>query len=853
MNFLFRNAWREIKNNRTFSLFYIVNLALGLVGFLTIDSFKSSLDEKVSLESRSLLGADFAIRARRPLTQEEKEKVDNFIPPGTKEVKVIDFYSMAAASSGRSRLVKVVAMEPGFPFYGKFELKLQGKVAKSANELLHNRENIWIYPELRNQLEVDLGEMIKIGEAQFRVTDFVMNDTGLQFQPAELAPKVFISKNNLAKTNLLLQGNTAFHNSLFKLPLNSEEEKIIEAIEKGITTPDIRIFSHQKAGHRAGRLLNYLSDFLSLVSLVALFLATLGSGYLFHGFIVNKTTDIAILLSLGATKRTAIFTYVIQLMLLGLFACLPALVCVLLLLPIVSGALQGLMPSSVDVFISTQTIILAFLVAILAGWLLALPSLQKIKRLNPANLFREAARPGSFTDKKWILAIIPAVLAFWGLTLFQSNSWKLGNLFFICFLVSAIILYAIGGFCLRGVEKLFKRSSLSLRMATRSLGRNRSHSVTGFLALGLGVLLLNLIPQFQNSLKNELGLDNPSGKLPKLFLFDIQEDQVEPLQDLLKKEGHPLDNLTPWVRGKLLKVKGKPYRMSEAKEPNSTNSDEQRRNRFRNRGFNLSYRDRLLESEEILRGRMVSLSFDPTSDKPAEISVEQKYAESLGIDLNDKIEIEVGGVPIAAVVVNIRRVRWTSFQPNFFVQMQPGVLDQAPKTFIATLNHLNAEQKEDSQNLLVRNFPTISILDVERTGKKILSIVEQMTWALQLMAILSIMAGLVILYSISREKAREQRWEINLLKILGASFKDLRNQVRIEFGLLGLCASALGVSLSALVSFILAEYIFDKVWTFHLALPLGIIFTVVTLSVLTAEWATKKVLLEKPNSILQEN
>ena len=458
MNFLFRNAWREIKNNRTFSLFYIVNLALGLVGFLTIDSFKSSLDEKVSLESRSLLGADFAIRARRPLTQEEKEKVDNFIPPGTKEVKVIDFYSMAAASSGRSRLVKVVAMEPGFPFYGKFELKLQGKVAKSANELLHNRENIWIYPELRNQLGVDLGEMIKIGEAQFRVTDFVMNDAGLQFQPAELAPKVFISKNNLAKTNLLLQGNTAFHNSLYKLPLNSEEEKIIEAVEKGITTPDIRIFSHQKAGHRAGRLLNYLSDFLSLVSLVALFLATLGSGYLFHGFIVNKTTDIAILLSLGATKRTAIFTYVIQLMLLGLFACLPALVCVLLLLPIVSGALQGLMPSSVDVFISTQTIILAFLVAILAGWLLALPSLQKIKMLNPANLFREAARPGSFTDKKWILAIIPAVLAFWGLTLFQSNSWKLGNLFFICFLVSAIILYAIGGFCLRGVEKLFKRS-----------------------------------------------------------------------------------------------------------------------------------------------------------------------------------------------------------------------------------------------------------------------------------------------------------------------------------------------------------------------------------------------------------
>ena len=84
--------------------------------------------------------------------------------------------------------------------------------------------------------------------------------------------------------------------------------------------------------------------------------------------------------------------------------------------------------------------------------------------------------------------------------------------------------------------------------------------------------------------------------------------------------------------------------------------------------------------------------------------------------------------------------------------MQPGVLEQAPKTFIATLNDLNLEEKERLQNLIVDKFPTISILDVERTGKKILSIVEQMTQALQLMAILSVLAGLVILYSISKEK-----------------------------------------------------------------------------------------------------
>ena len=78
-----------------------------------------------------------------------------------------------------------------------------------------------------------------------------------------------------------------------------------------------------------------------------------------------------------------------------------------------------------------------------------------------------------------------------------------------------------------------------------------------FLALGTGVLLLNLIPQFQYILENEIGSTNQSANLPKLFLFDIQDEQLNELCVTLESEGKPLKNLTPWVRGKLLEVKGK--------------------------------------------------------------------------------------------------------------------------------------------------------------------------------------------------------------------------------------------------------------------------------------------------------
>ena len=883
MSFAFRNAWREIRNNRPFCLFYIVNLAFGLIGFLTVDSFKHSLDEKVQSESKTMLGADLAIRARRDLTQEEKTKAFSLLPEGTEKIEVTDFFSMAAGPEGRSRLVKIVAMDEGFPFYGSFNLKLEGAVKGSDEKLLHQRKLAWVYPELESQLGTGLGDVVKLGESTFRVSDFITKDNGLQFQSAELAPKIFIAKTFLADTNLLLVGNTAFRNHLFKLPPGSDPEKIERAIDQAISSPEVRIYSHQKAGERAGRLLRYLSDFLSLVSLVALFLATLGSGYLFHSFLTKRTLDVAILVSLGASRRKAISTYLTQLGLLGLIAAVPSLVAVFFFLPVLSAAISGIASDQVEVFLSLKSVFMAFFVAVFAGWAIALPSLRKLARLNPIALFQEAAHPGSQNAGRSFFFFLPGIAAFWGLTILQSDSWKLANLFFVALLLSTGLVYLLGllglGLLNRALGSSFSlrafllytglyyslgllglwllnrllQSSLPLRLACRSLTRNRISSITAFLSLGLGVLLLSLIPQFQYSLEKEIGLNEPESKLPKLFLFNIQEPDVDSLVEVLGTLGKPLQNLTPWVRGKLLEVKGEDYEKYVGNDKESANADDDRRNRFRRRGFNLSYRSHLLESEEILSGRMVSSSFEPESKNPAEVSVEQKYAESLDLDLGDQLVIEVGGTPILSEVVNLRRVRWTSFQPNFFVQMQPGVLETAPKTFIGTLSDLTQTQKEEIQDLLVRKFPSISILDVERTGQTILSVVKQMTWALQVMAALSILAGLVILFCVSREKSYKQRRELNLQKILGASFSDLRNQVRLEFGMLGFAASMVGAALSALVSYVFADFIFDRVWSFHWAIPLAITLVVVALSVLTAEIATRKMLKMKPSILLRES
>lgn len=853
MRFAFKHAWREIRNNRAFCFFYLINLSLGLLGFITIDSFKRSVKEQVTIESQKLLGADLALRTRREFTSAELDQTQKLLPPGTESVEAVDFFSMVAGPSKRSRLVKVIAMAPGFPFHGTFRLSPQGEVKKFNEILLHQKPLAWIYPELRSQLDLDFGDIITLGKKEFKISEIVREDSGLQFQPAEFAPKVYISHNFLNETGLLQEGNTAFRNQLFLLPEGVNSQSLAEKIGQALAAPDIRVYSHQRAGHRAGRLLRYLSDFLALVSLVALFLACLGSGYLFHGFLTRKVKDLAILISLGASPRLALCTYVLQISILGALAVFPPVLLCFIGLPLAGGLVEDFLPFQVKAGITLPSIGLTFIVAILSGYFLALPSLHKIRKLKPAELFRESMHPGTSLSWKSVLWLTPGLLGFWILCVTQADSWKLGNLFFITFAVSGVIVFILGSAALAGLDRLCRRSPLPVRLASRALARNRTSSITSLLALGLGVLLLNLIPQFQYSLESEINLQDSESKLPQLFLFDIQEEHLESLIQTLEFQGRPLDNLTPWIRGRLVAVKGVAFESLAGLDREFDNPDDQRRNAFRNRSFNLSYRGKLRESEEIIRGRMVSSSYDANGSQPAEISVEQKYAESLGIDLQDQITIEVSGVQVEAVVVNIRRVRWTSFQPNFFVQMQPGVLEQAPKTFIGTIDQLSAEEKQVVQDLLVQKFPTISILDVERTGRKILQVVGQMTWALQIMAILSIVVGLIILHTISREKARQQRQEINLQKILGASFSDLKNLVRLEFGALGFFSAVLGTSLSAGTSYFLSHFIFDRVWSFHWQLPVIIVVTVTILACITAEFSTRKVLQEKPLTLLRES
>ena len=73
------------------------------------------------------------------------------------------------------------------------------------------------------------------------------------------------------------------------------------------------------------------------------------------------------------------------------------------------------------------------------------------------------------------------------------------------------------------------------------------------------MILINLIPQIYKGLQEEIS--RPKGyKIPSLFLFDIQPDQIEPLKNIISNENEELNYISPMVRARLEKVNGENFK-----------------------------------------------------------------------------------------------------------------------------------------------------------------------------------------------------------------------------------------------------------------------------------------------------
>jgi len=846
-------ALKELMKNRGFALFFILNLSLGLAGFIAIHSFGNSLNRHLDENLKEILTADLVLFSNSPLTREELMLADDVLGQDKTHARLIGFYTMVKARDN-ARLVRVMAIDDKYPLYGAFSLEGQ-----SQKKGIQERPGVFMTRDtayaLGIQNKADMNTPLVLGNKTFWVQDFFTVDPGKSLTAVELAPKIYMGIEQLEGTGLIRFGSRIRYSHYYRFNRDADIPELTAKLRQRFAEKypgqfRINIYDSKDVNKQLGRVTGYFTGYMGLVSVVALFLAGIATAYLFRGYLNLKQQEIAILMSIGAKQQEIYFYISFQLIILGTLASCLSVFISLFLVPAFPIIFQGLIPAHIRLTTDPVTIALAMGMGLAGSLIFCLPVFVRIFGIKPLILLRGTKSAGRRNIKRvlWqIASFLPGFTAFSLVSIVVAGSIRNGTIFVVGFALALAFLSGMGWLIFSGCRYLSTTRHVVRKIAFRNLFRNKWSSLSCFVTIAMGVFLISLIPQVQKGLQNEIM--RPEGlKIPVFFLVDIQDEQKRPFIEFIKLQDAELANISPMVRGRILTVNQKPFygknRLSESNQSGS-------RRRGRRLEFNFSYRGSLDVSETIVQGSPLSqIPWDFESVTPFEVSVEESFAQQYGLIPGDLIGFEIQGIPMEGQVKNLRKVRWNSFQPNFFLLFQNGVLNDAPKTFLAAISHVVRENRQELKNLIVNAFPNVSIIDVTQMAATLLSISDKLSLSIRFMAWLAIAAGLVSIFSIARHEAWKNENQINLLKVLGADYKAIQAITLLEFGFIGFTAALFAILLSFGFSLAISWYFFDNLWQFDLGISLMILFLATCICMGTALAASRKVMNTKPVKLL---
>ncbi|MFA6238624.1 MAG: FtsX-like permease family protein [Bacteriovorax sp.] len=809
MSFL-KFFWRDFKSDQAYNWFTILCASLGIIGLLLVESFKVGVEDKVTKNARNFIASDLSISTRRGFEADQKTKIENYL--SAKQLSYarwIETYSLVSRSDSENPLAKLADLNfvsPEFPFYGGVVLEGEGFFGAGKWNRIHQAPKAWISRDLSWELSVRQGDSIKIGEISFVIDGIINEDKFSSFRGFNLAPKVFLSSNFLDRTDLIKFGSTATYTYAIKL----RTDESLETTQKDFRTmlPDrtVKITGPEESSQQISRSLRLLADYLSLITLMTYLLSLIGLYYFTQHFLSKKIKIFSIYKAMGIKNSFLFKVNFAHLIVLTTASVLISTSLIVFILPLLEDFFSKLIGETLFFRLNGLSL-LRILALSLFGSLCALgPLFWGALQTPVAIIFQDL--PAELKRIKFYY-FIPLMLYIILLAVLLANSIKVGSIFLLA-LASIIMLGAV---CFKVFTILCEKISIRLqfinRHALRSLTRYFTSSFTIFICLLMGMTLTIFIFQLERSIRQEFSPTTGTLK-PDLFMFDIQDSQIQQFSALVESEKWQQTMLAPMVRGRLLRINNaETTKRQEPGEANFSTREDESSQGIKNRGVNLSYRSKLSWSENIVDGTWNGKRCNPDAG-PCEISLDKGYAKRLGVELDDKLVFDISGIEITGIVRSFRSVKWTSFEPNFFILFQPGILEDAPKTYLASFKVRSLEEKRAIFSKIAQKFPNVSVLEVSEILKKVTAIFDLMALAIKFIANLSLFVALVVLIAVSFNHLDLKKREMTLYTMLGLRQEKIKKIVNREFSTLLLLCIFLSLLFGSLMTIAMMKFLFDS-------------------------------------------
>ena len=430
---------------------------------------------------------------------------------------------------------------------------------------------------------------------------------------------------------------------------------------------------------------------------------------------------------------------------------------------------------------------LAVSVLLLVGFLA--PHLVRLARVPAlAVLRREWAQTRTATFLTWgVGAVLLAALMLW-----VAGEVGLGARVVGGFAGAVAVFAALAWGLLHLVVLARHRGPIGFRFGLASVRSKLGLGVVQTVGLGIGLMAVILLSATRADLLANWSNSVPADA-PNRFVINIQPEQRAPVASLLAGSGVSGVMMNPMVRGRLIAVNG------QAVSPKEVDNDQAQR--LLEREFNLSYDSALPYGNKVTAGQW----HGAVRGEP-QFSVEAGLAKTLGLKLGDVLRFDIAGRVSEARISSLRELRWDSMRVNFFVIAPPDTLQDFPASFI-TAFHLRPDQARVADDLVAR-FPNLTVIDASAVLSQFKQVMDQLARAVETVFVFSIVAGVVVLLAALSATHDERRFEVAVLRTLGAHRRVLRWALVAEFATLGGLAGLLGAIGAAGTGWVLAKFVF---------------------------------------------
>ena len=772
----------------------IWSLVLAVSVVTSVSLLAERIERALTAESSAFLAADLVVRSNKPTQQAWIAEAQL---QGVETSQMVSFASMVYHQSDM-HLASIKAVQSNYPLRGLIKrstmpVTLDESLIETVDYGPASGET-WVDARLLPLLNIELGDSIELGDTVLSVTQIIVEepDSGSY---SFFGARVLMNWDDVAAAGIVQPGSRVTYKYLMAAGADqdafagySDWLKDQLSIHDRLITPDEAQASIASTMDRGRR-------FLLLAGSIGVVLAGIALALASHHFAAGQTQQVALLKSWGISASRVRSLYLQQSLWLGVGGSLVGLLVGYgfseLLISIVREWLPIALPSA-----GVRPWITGMATGLLCLGGFTLPALWHLPAQSPLAVLRQDIQVAPVSSAIRGAFGIAAVA---GLLLWYSNSLYLSLAILAGFVLTALATVIIGLAMLRLGKNYGQRLGSIWRLALNNLWRRRSQSLIQMVGFSGAIALLMIMVVVRTSLIDEWRFQLAEDA-PNHFLVNVAPYELDGVRDLVNAQNLETAGWYAMVRGRMTAINGQP--ITEAQKDSHES--------FR-RELNLSWTAELPEGNKVTEGQWWDEVDSAATIAP--VSLEDEIAEELGLTLGDRITFSVGGLTFESEVVNTRTLNWDNMTPNFYFLFPEGLLEEYPRTSMTSL-YIPPEQKLLVNDLL-RKYPTVQVIELDKIIDRIRTIVSQVTRGLEVMTMLILSCGVLVMFAAVSLSMSERLQESAILRTLGSSRRLILGIQLVEFSTLGIMAGLLAAIGAEAAVAMLQRFMFDLPFALH--------------------------------------